>query len=80
MVTHQVVTVLLRNEIKLQVVLIRAVKDTYLISTKILEVNLLAFAYRLFHEDFSSIDGAPNIQNLTTLLTSNSALMYLHLT
>ena len=26
--------------------------------TKILEVNLFAFAYRLFHEDFSSIDGA----------------------
>ena len=26
--------------------------------TKILEVNLLAFAYRLFHEDFSSSDGA----------------------
>ena len=24
--------------------------------TKILEVNLFAFAYRLFHEDFSSID------------------------
>ena len=27
------------------------------IYTKILEVNLFAFAYRLFHEDFSSIDG-----------------------
>ena len=26
--------------------------------TKILEVKLFAFAYRLFHEDFSSIDGA----------------------
>ena len=26
--------------------------------TKILEVNLFAFAYRLFHEDFSSVDGA----------------------
>ena len=26
--------------------------------TKILEVNLFAFAYRLFHEDFSSINGA----------------------
>ena len=25
--------------------------------TKILEVNLFAFANRLFHEDFSSIDG-----------------------
>ena len=27
------------------------------IYTKILEVNLYAFAYRLFHEDFSSILG-----------------------
>ena len=27
-------------------------------SAKILEVNLFAFAYRLFHEDFSSIDRA----------------------
>ena len=26
--------------------------------TKILEVNLFAFEYRLFHEDFSSINGA----------------------
>ena len=26
--------------------------------TKILELNLFAFAYRLFHEDFSPIDGA----------------------
>ena len=25
--------------------------------TTILEVNLFAFAYRLFHEDFSSING-----------------------
>ena len=25
--------------------------------TKILEVNLFAIAYRLFHEDFSPIDG-----------------------
>ena len=28
----------------------------FTIDTKILEVNLIAFAYRLFHEDFSSID------------------------
>ena len=27
-------------------------------STKMLEVNLFVFAYRLFHEDFSPIDGA----------------------
>ena len=26
--------------------------------TKILEVNLFALAYRLFHDDFSSVDGA----------------------
>ena len=29
-----------------------------LLYTKILEVNMFAFAYRLFHEDFSSIKGA----------------------
>ena len=28
------------------------------IYTKILEVILFAFAYRLFHEDFSSVNGA----------------------
>ena len=33
------------------------VLDGELLYTKILEVNLFAFAYRLFHEDFSSIDG-----------------------
>ena len=32
--------------------------DGELLYTKILEVNLFAFAYRLFHEDFSSINGA----------------------
>ena len=32
------------------------VLDGELLCTKILEVNLFAFAYRLFHEDFSSID------------------------
>ena len=31
--------------------------DPELLYTKILEVNLFAFAHRLFHEDFSSIDG-----------------------
>ena len=29
--------------------------DGELLYTNILEVNLFAFAYRLFHEDFSSI-------------------------
>ena len=33
------------------------VLDGELLYTKILEVNLFAFAYRLVHEDFSSIDG-----------------------
>ena len=33
------------------------VLDGELLYTKILEVNLFAFAYRLFHKDFSSIDG-----------------------
>ena len=33
------------------------VLDGELLYTKILEVNLFAFAYRLFYEDFSSIDG-----------------------
>ena len=32
------------------------VLDGELLYTKILEVNLFAFAYRLFHEDFSPID------------------------
>ena len=31
--------------------------DGELLYTKILEASLFAFAYRLFHEDFSSIDG-----------------------
>ena len=33
------------------------VLDGELLNTKILGVNLFAFAYRLFHEDFASIDG-----------------------
>ena len=35
--------------------------DGELLYTKILEVNLFAFAYRLFHEDFSSIDAQSRI-------------------
>ena len=34
-----------------------------LLYTKILEVNLFAFAYRLFHEDFSAINGTMQIRN-----------------
>ena len=33
------------------------VLDGQLLYTKILEVNLFAFAYRLFHRDFSPING-----------------------
>ena len=33
------------------------VLDGELLYTKILEVNLFAFAYRLFHKDFSPING-----------------------
>ena len=32
-----------------------------LLYTYILEVNLFAFAYRLFHEHFAAIYGAPSI-------------------
>ena len=35
------------------------VLDGELLYTKILEVNLSAFAYRLFHRDFSPLNGAP---------------------
>ena len=34
------------------------VLDGELLCTKILEVNLFAFAYRLFHRNFSPINGA----------------------
>ena len=36
------------------------VLDGELLYTKILKVNLFAFAYRLFHEDFSSINSNAN--------------------
>ena len=38
------------------------VLDGKFLYTKILEVNLFAFAYRLFHEDFSLIDGTMQCQ------------------
>ena len=40
------------------------VLDGELLHTKILEVNFIAFAYRLFYEDFSSIDGSKNKQSV----------------
>ena len=39
-----------------------------LLYTKILEVNLFAFAYRLFHEDFSSVDAAPRRSTFVSVL------------
>ena len=39
------------------------VLDGELLYTKILEVNLFAFAYRLFHRDFSPINGTYCIYN-----------------
>ena len=41
------------------------VLDGELLYTKILEVNLFAFAYRLFHRDFSPINGACCLQMQT---------------
>ena len=38
--------------------------------TEILEVNLFAFACRLFHEDFSPLDGAILFNLLPALYTS----------
>ena len=40
------------------------VLDMELLYTKILEVNLFAFAYRLFHRDFSPINGTFLERNL----------------
>ena len=37
------------------------VPDGELLYTKILEVNLFAFAYRLFHRDFSPLDGEKSL-------------------
>ena len=42
------------------------VLDGELLYTKILEVNLFAFAYRLFHRDFSPINGAYLCEKLTS--------------
>ena len=38
------------------------VLDGELLYTKILEVNLFAFAYRLFHRDFSPINGTMSMK------------------
>ena len=44
------------------------VLDGEILYTKILEVNLLAFDYRLFHEDFSPIDGTCIIIDVQILI------------
>ena len=36
--------------------------------TEILEANLFVFAYKLFHEDFSPIDGAPTSSSLDIMV------------
>ena len=45
------------------------VLDGELLYTKILEVNLFAFAYRLFHRDFSPLNGTFSqlLESLCTL-------------
>ena len=44
------------------------VLDGELLYTKILEVKLFAFAYRLFHEDFSSTDGTSLFQQCSFVM------------
>ena len=39
------------------------ISTVFLTYTTILEVNLFAFAYRLFREDFSSINGASTVDS-----------------
>ena len=41
--------------------------------TKITEVNLSAFAYRMFHEDFSSIHGAKCTLHLAPRIEEKSS-------
>ena len=45
-------------------------------NTKILEVNLFAFAYRLFHRDFSPINGIKISYNVDLHLLSEILLTY----
>ena len=61
----------------LPVLLYMTHKYTDFILTKILEVNLFAFACRLFHEDFSPIDGtAECYMNCMTLYSYGSHTIY----
>ena len=59
------------------------VLDEELLYTKILEVNLFAFAYRLFRRDFSPLDGTSTmirhliiLINYTMMLINNDQLTY----
>ena len=45
------------------------VLDGELLYPKILEVNLFAFAYRLFHRDFSTLNGFLSTQRKAPLCT-----------
>ena len=58
------------------------VLDDEFLYTKILEVNLIAFAYRLFHEDFSSINGALQVYPLYNRLrvTLRNAIWHIYCT
>ena len=47
------------------------VLDGELLYTKILEVNLFSFAYRLFHGDFSPIDGTLHSNAMSRRLERN---------
>ena len=51
-------------------------KHSTLHYTKILEVNLFAFAYRLFHEDFSSIIGDFCMHTTLYIFNDLSHLIY----
>ena len=51
------------------------VLDGKLLYTKILEVSLFAFAYRLFHRDFSPINGTFCILFILFYFFNNSSLL-----
>ena len=50
-------------------------KNLYYYLTEILEVDLFAFAYRLFHEDFSPIYRALSISNSGGLVPCDVGLV-----
>ena len=52
--------------------------DGELLYTKILEVNLFAFAYRLFHRDFSPINGTLPTFYMVKISYKNFSLIFLN--